>query len=115
MNEYLQYLDKLFTPQQQVALAIITFSVMMLTQAFKNIYFGFYKVPNKDKKRAIIWLFAFGAGIFGGILGYYVAIPKQPLWFWIFTGVSACGMAIGMFILIVEKIWPRLKGKPKDE
>ena len=115
MDEILTYLDKLFTPQQQFALVVITFSVMMLTQAFKNIYFGFHKVANKDKKKAIIWLFALIAGLCGGIIGYYTAIPKQPLWFWIFSGVSAAGMAIGAFIIIVEKVWPRIKGKPKDE
>ena len=115
MDEVMNYLNKLFTPQQQTALVVITFSVMMLTQAFKNIFFGFHKVTNKDKKKAIIWLFALIAGFSGGMVGYYTAIPKQPLWFWIFSGVSAGGMAIGSFILLVEKVYPRFKGKPKDE
>lgn len=115
MDEIISYFGKLFTPQQQVALVAITFGVMMLTQAFKNIYFGFHKVANRDKKKAIIWLFALLAGFCGGMMGYYTAIPKQPLWFWIFSGVSAGGSAIGMFIIIVEKIWPRIKGKPKDD
>jgi hypothetical protein len=114
MDEVMTYLNKLFTPQQQTALVVITFSVMMLTQAFKNIYFGFNKVPSPAKKKAIIWMFALFAGFTAGIIGYYVAIPKQPLWFWIFSGVSAGGIAIGAFIVIVEKIYPRIKGKPKD-
>lgn len=114
MDDVMVYLNKLFTPQQQVSLVIITFSVMMLTQAFKNIFFGFYKVAKPDKKKAIIWLFALSAGICGGMIGYYTAIPKQPMWFWIFSGVSAGGMAIGAFIVIVEKIYPRIKGKSKD-
>lgn len=115
MDDVMAYLNKLFTPQQQTALVVITFSVMMLTQAFKNIYFGFRKVTNRDKKKAIIWMFALIAGFSGGMIGYFTAIPAQPLWFWIFSGVSAGGMAIGAFIVIVEKIYPRIKGKSKDE
>jgi hypothetical protein len=114
MDEVIVYLNKLFTPAQQTALIVITFSVSMLTQAFKNIYFGFHKIKDKQKKKAVIWLFALLAGFCGGLIGYYTAIPKQPLWFWIFSGVSAGGMAIGSFIIVVEKIYPRLKGKKNE-
>lgn len=115
MDEVMVYINKFFTPQQQVALVIITFSVMMLTQAFKNIYFAYFKTKDKDKKKAVIWMFALLTGFAAGVIGHYVAIPKQPLWFWIFSGVSAGGMAIGSFIVLVEKVWPRIKGKSKDD
>lgn len=108
MSEYLEILDRLFTPQQQTALVIITLGVMILTQAFKNIYFGFHTVTSAKKKKAIIWSFALAAGIGGGYVGYIAGVPKQPLWFWIFSGVSAGGFALGTYKLIIEIIWPRL-------
>jgi len=105
MDEYFVILDKLFTPHQQIALAIITIGVMSVTQAFKNIYFGFFPVSNRPRKKAIIWLAAFSFGIIGGIIGHITGNPPQPLWFWIFCGVSAGGMAIGGFKLGVGIVW----------
>lgn len=108
MDEYLDILNKLFTPQQQTALFIITIGVMSLTQAFKNIYFGFFPTSSKPKKKAIIWLFAFIMGVAAGITGFYTALPPQPLWFWLFSGVISGGGSIFLYRLIVEVIWPRL-------
>lgn len=113
MDEYLAILDKLFTPQQQTALVVITFGVMSLTQAFKNIYFGFYPTKNKAKRKAILWLAAFSFGASGGYIGFLTGAPAQPLWFWIFCGVSAGGFAIGLFQLIHDVIMPRLR-KPAN-
>jgi len=109
MEEYLLILNKLFTPQQQTALLIITIGVMSLTQAFKNIYFGLFPVTGKARRKAILWLAAFSFGVSGGYIGYVAGIPPQPLWFWIFCGVSAGGLAIGAFQLLIGIIWPRLQ------
>jgi len=107
-----QIANDLFTPAQQAALLIITIGVMILTQAFKSIYFGFFPCQGQKKKKAIIWLAAFTIGILGGVASYFVAIPQQPLWFNLFAGVSCGGIAIGLFKLLVEIIWPRLSRKP---
>ena len=115
MEDLTTYINKFFTIQQQTALLAITISVMVLTQAFKNIYFGFHNVKDKKKRKAIIWLFALVAGIGGGMAGHWTAIPAQPIWFWIFSGVSSGGLAIGAFWLIIEVALPRLKRTPKDE
>lgn len=112
MDNLLIYVDKFFTIQQQTALLTVTLSVMILTQAFKNIYFGFHKVKDKLKRKAIIWLWALICGFGGGMVGHLTAVPPQPIWFWIFSGVSSGGLAIGSFWLIIEVIVPRLTRKP---
>lgn len=109
MNEYIEILDKLFTQQQQIALAIITIGVMSVTQAFKNIYFGFFPQHSKNRRKAILWSAAFSFGLTGGMIGYFTGMPQQPLWFWIFCGVSCGGIAIGLFKLFVEVLWQRIK------
>jgi len=113
MEEYLKILSSLFTPAQQSALAIITIGVMSLLQVFKNIYFGFWPERSRLRKTAIIWMFGFTIGIAAGIAGYYLQLTKQPLWFWIFTGITSGVLAIGSFKLLIEIIWPRLKAVVK--
>lgn len=108
MDEYLSIINQLFTKQQQTALITITVGVISLTQVFKHVYFGFFPERRQGRKAAIIWLAAFIFGLSGGIIGYYVGIPKQPLWFWIFTGISSGALSIGVFKLIIGIIWPRL-------
>jgi len=109
------YINKFFTIQQQTALLAVTISVMILTQAFKNIYFGFHRVKDKKKRKAIIWLFALLAGFGAGMIGHLTAVPPQPILFWVFSGVSSGGLAIGAFWLIIEIALPRFKRAPKDE
>jgi len=108
MEQYLNQIIDLFTPAQRLALVVITASVMSLTQVFKKVYFGFWPERRKTRKSAIIWLFSFIAGSLCGLAGYYIGAPQQPMWFWLFCGVSSGGIAIGMFKLIIEIIWPRL-------
>jgi len=108
MESYLNQLIDLFSPEQKTALVVITIGVMSLSQAFKNIYFGFFPTQAKLRKKAIIWLAAFIFGLSGGLIGYYFGLPKQPLWFWIFCGVSCGGLGIAAYKLIIEMIWPRL-------
>jgi len=97
VEEYLPYLEKLFTQEQWVALAIITLTVMSLVQVFKNVWFGFFPERKSRHKRAMLWLAAFTIGIGCGIAGYYVGKPLQPLWFWLFCGASTGPGAIGVF------------------
>ena len=111
MGEILTALSAVFTKEQQIALAIIMVGVMIVTQAFKKIYFGFNPVRNTPKKEAIIWLAAVSFGAIGGILGYLVAIPPQPLWFWVFAGIASGGAAIGLFKVLIDAIWPRIISK----
>lgn len=108
MNELIQYLETIFTRDQQTALLIITFGVMSLVQVFKNVYFGFYPVHSKIRKRAILWLAAFTFGAAGGVAGYYVGRPPQPLWFWMFVGIASGGAAIGIFKIVIEIDWRTL-------
>ncbi len=109
-QEILDQVGKLFTVQQQAIFAIISIAVIGATQAFKNIYFGFHNVKKKEKRKAIIWLFAVSAGLGGGMIGHYTSTVPQPIWFWIFTGIMSGGASIGLFALIVKKIMPKLFG-----
>jgi len=113
MEAYLNQIIDLFTPAQKTALVVITIGVMSLTQAFKHIYFGFWPERIKTRKTAIIWLAAFIFGLSGGLIGYYFGLPKQPLWFWIFTGIVSGAAAIGFFKLFIEIVWRKfiLRGK----
>ena len=113
-QEILDQIGKLFTFQQQSIFAIITLTVIGATQAFKNIYFGFHKVKDKDKRKAIIWLFAVLFGLGGGLVGHVTSTVAEPLWFWIFTGIMSSGASIAIFNLFVKKVMPRLFGKPKE-
>jgi len=110
MDDIQKLFTELFTKDQQTALIIITIGVMVATQAFKKIYFGLYPVRNAVKREAILWLAAVSFGAIGGLLGYFVAIPPQPLWFWLFTGVASGGAAIGMFKVLIDVIWPKFSG-----
>lgn len=113
-QDILDQLLKLFTLKQQAAFAIITLGTIGVTQAFKNIYFGFHNVKKPEKKKAIIWLFAFSAGFTGGMIGHFVSTVPQPMWFWIFTGVTSGGAAISIFKLFIEIILPKFLSKKKD-
>jgi len=109
MDDLLKLFTDLFTPAQQTALFVITLGVMGLVQVFKNVYFGFHPVTNRNKKKAILWLVAFTFGVLGGVAGYFVGKPPQPLWFWMFTGaISGCA-ALGVFKFVVDVLWPRIK------
>lgn len=100
MDDIYQFLDKMLTAKQQAALLVITVGVSSLTQAFKNIYFGFHPVRSKPRKRAIIWSVALILGLLGGYAGYALQITPQPLWFWIFSGITSVGGSIGLFHVI---------------
>ena len=105
MEQITSFFANLFTQEQQTALAIITIAVMVATQSFKKIYFGFHPVRSITKKRAIIWSVAVLFGALCGAVGYFVAVPEQALWFWLFVGVSSGGIAIGAFDLLVSVDW----------
>ena len=93
----LKFIVDLFTPQQQSALAIITISVIIATNQFKIIYFGFRPERREAKKRAVIHLFAVFSGAAGGVVGYSIGFPHQPLWFWIVAGIFSGGLSIGAY------------------
>jgi len=109
MNEFYQFLDKILTAKQQASFAIITIGVLSATQAFKNIWFGFFPQSNRNKKKAIVWLAAFTFGLIGGFLGYLSKNLHQDLWFWVFSGISSSAMAIGLFWVVKKVIVYRLK------
>lgn len=109
MDELTRLFAALFTPSQQIALAIITMAVIALVQVFKNIYCGLYPKHGRNKRKAILWLVAFILGVLGGIAGYFVGEPPQPLWFWMFVGAASGCAAIFAFKLFVD-ILPALKG-----
>ena len=108
LDDFRELFAELFTKDQQTALIIITVGVTVATQAFKKIYFGLRPVNNAVKKEAIIWLAAVSFGAAGGVAGYFVAIPPQPIWFWLFVGVASGGTAIGLFKLFVDAVLPGL-------
>lgn len=109
--EYFEYIKSLFTPAQQTALGIITIAVIAATQVFKHVWFAFFPERRKSLKAAKIWLFSFCSGFLFGVAGYWIGKPPQELWFWLFCGVSSGAIAIGIYKLLIEIIWPRIKGK----
>jgi len=112
MDQYFNQIIELFTPQQRLAIFAIVVSVMTLTQVFKKVYFGFFPERRTTRKAAIIWLFSFISGLSLGLLGYWAGEIKQPLWFWLFCGISSGGIAIGAYKLLIGVIWARLSKKP---
>ncbi len=113
-----EFFAKLFTPTQQGALLLITFCVLAVTQMFKPIFFGFYPMPkdkDKPKKNAIIHLFVFVAGITGGMIGHYISIPQQPLWFWVVTGLLSGIGSIALFKLSLGVDWLGVFGLEKKK
>lgn len=87
------FFTNLFTPSQQAAIVIISLCVLVLTHNFKIIWFGFYPERRVSKKTAIIRLFAVSSGMLCGVLGYYIG-AKQPMWFWLVSGILSSGGAI---------------------
>ena len=105
MDELINLFKQLFTSEQQTALVVITLGVMAVVQVFKNVYFGFFPERRKSRKRAILWLAAFTFGVLGGVAGYLVGQPSQPLWFWMFAGAASGCAAVGAFKLFIEIDW----------
>lgn len=105
INSVTEFILNLFTTQQQAALGIITLCIMVATQQFKVIYFGFKPERRDAVKRAKIHLFALVAGGIAGIAGHFIGVPPQPLWFWVVSGVISGGTAIGAFKILVEVVW----------
>lgn len=120
-----EFFAKLFTPAQQGALLLITFCVLAVTQMFKPIFFGLFytsklRDPEKEKikRNAIIHLFVFIAGITGGVIGHFISIPQQPLWFWVVTGLLSGIGSIVLFKLSLGVDWLGVLGlekKRKDD
>ena len=111
MNEVKEWLDFILTAKQQVALAIITIAVMAATEIFKHIWFGFFPERRQQRKKAIIWLFTACFGMTAGIVCHFIVIPKQPLWFWLFAGLTSTILSVALYMTIIEKVWPKLKSK----
>ena len=97
-----EFFSRLFTPQQQTALIVMSFCVMVITHNFKDIWFGFFPERRVAKKSAIIRLCAVLSGIILGIVGSYL-IPKQPMWFWLVSGILSSGGSIA--IVDIYKKW----------
>lgn len=88
-----EFLANLFTVQQQTALVIISLCVLALTHNFKIIWFGFWPERRDNRKAAIVRLFAVSAGMLLGVAGYFIG-AKQPLWFWLVSGILSSGATI---------------------
>lgn len=97
-----EFFARLFTPQQQVALVIMSFCVLVITYNFKAIWFGFYPDKKPKRKAAKIRLFAVISGIALGVVGAYI-VPKQPMWFWVVSGILSSGGSIA--IVDIYKKW----------
>lgn len=109
MEEITKLLAALFTPSQQISLAVITLSVIALMQVFKNVYFGLYPRHTRSRRKAILWLVAFAMGVACGAVGYFIGEPPQPLWFWMFVGAASGCVAITTFKLLADIVGPALK------
>lgn len=111
MNIDIGLIAKALTEAQWHSLFFVIIGVMTLTQAFKNIWFGFYPERRKGKKQATIWLAAVVMGVAGSIIGYLIGVPKQPTWFWVLSGAISGAASIGAYKLLIEVIWPKIKVK----
>lgn len=97
------FLARLFTQQQQTAILIMSLCVLVATHNFKIIWFGFHTERKIAKKAAIIRLFAVVSGTFFGVIGHYMTDIKEPLWFWLVSGLLSSGGAI--IIVDLYKKW----------
>ena len=109
VDKYLELVSQLFTGDQQFALFIITVSVMSLTQVFKKVFFAFMPRMSAKKTAGILTGYAFVIGVTCGAVGYYVAVPPQPLWFWLFCGASGGMVSIAVYKAVIDVIWPIVK------
>ena len=102
------FLARLFTPQQQAALLIMSLCVLVVTHNFKIIWFGLHAERRQlktkfdierrtAKKVAIIRLFALITGTLFGVIGHYITDIKEPLWFWLVSGLLSSG---GAFLIV---------------
>ena len=88
------FLARLFTPQQQTAIFIMSLCVLVATHNFKIIWFGFRPERREKRKAASIRLFAVVTGTLFGVVGHYITDIKEPLWFWLVSGLLSSGGAI---------------------
>jgi len=99
----LDFLTRLFTQQQQTAILIMSLCVLVATHNFKIIWFGFHTERREKRKAAIIRLFAIITGTLFGVIGHYITDIKEPLWFWLVSGLLSSGGAI--LIVDLYKRW----------
>lgn len=108
----IDFLSRLFTPQQQTAILIMSLCVLVATHNFKIIWFGFHAERRKARKDATIRLFAVVTGSLFGVIGHYVTDVKEPMWFWLVSGLLSSG---GAFLIIaIYKRWLEIKNKLKN-
>lgn len=116
MEEYqflIDYLKRLFTPEQQIALGIMTLVVMALVEYYKNISPQFLKERKSKFKRMMIWRAALFFGVCTGIGGYFIGQPPQPLWFWAVSGILIGVSSIYVYKFLIEWLLPKVKN-PKE-
>lgn len=99
----IDFLSRLFTPQQQTSLLIMSLCVFVSTHNFKEIWFGFHVERRQKRKDATIRLFAVVAGALFGVIGHYITDIKEPMWFWLVSGLLSSGGAI--LIADIYKKW----------
>ena len=109
--EQLNIIKQVFTESQWSALIFTIAATMSLTQVFKNVFFGFYNERRQTRKVAILWLAAFIFGIITSGIGSMIGIPKQPDWFWALSATVSGIASIAVFKVVVEIVWPRIKGQ----
>lgn len=97
------FLARLFTPQQQTAIFIMSVCVLAATHNFKVIYFGFRPERKEKRKAAMVRLFAVVMGMSFGVIGYAITAVKEPVWFWMVSGLLSSGGAI--LIVDIYKKW----------
>ena len=97
------FLSRLFTPQQQTAIFIMSLCVLVATHNFKIIWFGFKPERREKRKAAIVRLFAVAVGMLFGVVGHWITDIKEPLWFWLVSGLLSSGGAI--LIVDLYKKW----------
>lgn len=110
MDDYqilIDFIKQLFTPEQQIALGIMTITVMALVEYYKNISPQFLKERKSKFKRMLIWRAALFFGLCTGVGGYFIGQPPQPLWFWAVSGILVGVVGIYAYKILVE--WLLLK------
>jgi len=112
-SELTTFLSKAFTDAQWYALIFTIAVTMALTNVFKNVYFGFRPERRTGKKKAIVWLASFTIGVITSYIGYRIGVPKQPQWFWFFSGSITGFASIWAYKLFIEIDWLGVIGLQK--
>lgn len=118
MNEYMQVIYNILTPEEWEALVFMLLPVIGFVETAKRVFF--IRMTKIRRKR---WIYGISylVGIIAGYAGYLFGSATIPIWFWVFSATligPASNMAVwgvtGVIAWKFPKLALALKGKKID-